>query len=88
MYIYKSIVLEGNPLSKKEWRLTNLITARALEKIALSSGPRCCKRDSYIALENAIQFIKENLIVEPESQKIECSFSGMNKKCLYNNQLF
>lgn len=81
---FMSIILEANPLSKKEWRLANLITAGSLEKIALSGGPRCCKRDSYIAIENSIRFVKENLNVELESQKIECVFSGVNKECLYN----
>ena len=79
--IFLSIVLEATPVSKSEWRLCNLITATSLHEIANNGGPRCCKRDTYLALETAIPFVNENLSVELPSEKIICTFSKQNKEC-------
>lgn len=79
--IFLSIALDSTPLKKEEWKLSNLLTAKTLEKIALSGGPRCCKRDSFIAIEMAISFIQEYLSIELESSKIHCGFSSINKEC-------
>jgi hypothetical protein len=51
--------------------------------IALHGGPRCCKRNTYLAIMGAAQFLKENLNVQMDiSSKIECQFSPLNKECL------
>ena len=64
--IFLSIVTRNTPLSTDTWRLCNLMTARALEQVAENGGPRCCKRDSYLSVLTAIDFVKENLGVEME----------------------
>jgi hypothetical protein len=79
--IFLSVVLETTPVSENEWRLCNLITATSLHEIANHGGPRCCKRDTFLALEMAIPFIKENLNIELPSEKISCAFSSHNKEC-------
>jgi len=79
--IFLSIVLDSTPLKTQEWKLSNLLTAKTLERIADSGGPRCCKRDSFIAIEMAVKFIKQQLKVELEISPILCSFSSLNNEC-------
>lgn len=80
--IFLSIVTRNTPLSTDTWRLCNLCTARALEQVALNGGPRCCKRDSYLSILTAIDFVKENLGVEMEKPEITCSRSQINEQCI------
>ena len=81
--IFMSLITDSNPLSKSGWRLSNLITAGALKKIAELGGPRCCKRDTFLAITDAVDFIREHLNVElPLKKDIHCEFSDFNKECL------
>ena len=80
--IFLSIVTRNTPFSTDTWRLCNLCTARALEQVALNGGPRCCKRDSYLSVLTAIDFVKENLGVEMEKPEITCSRSQINEQCI------
>jgi len=81
--IFVSIVTGATPLSREEWRMANLMTARALEKIALHGGPRCCKRNTFLALQEAIRFISTEMGIHlPEPGKISCRFSDQNRECL------
>lgn len=81
--IFISVILNATPLSVREWKLANLITAECLKSIALAGGPRCCKRDSYISIETAVSFLQEQLDVKLESSPIKCVFSSKNKQCLH-----
>ena len=80
--IFLSIVTRNTPLSTDTWRLCNLMTARALEQVAENGGPRCCKRDSYLSVLTAIDFVKENLGVEMEKPEVTCSRSQINEQCI------
>lgn len=81
--IFVSIILKATPLTGKSWRLSNQMTARALEAIALLGGPRCCKRDCFTAVKEAVGFVKEELGVEMElPERIKCGFSPENGQCL------
>ena len=81
--IFLSLITDATPLSVDSWRLSNMMTARALMSIALHGGPRCCKRNTYLAIMEAAQFLKENLNVRMViSSKIQCQFSHLNKECL------
>jgi hypothetical protein len=81
--IFLSLITDATPLSVDSWRLSNMMTARALMPIALHGGPRCCKRNTYLAIMEAAQFLKENLNVQMDiSSKIQCQFSHLNKECL------
>lgn len=79
--IFMSIMQEATPLSAEEWRLGNLLTARSLELIANQGGPRCCKRDSFTAIETAVEFLKQMIDKDIPPSKIECDFSDLNKEC-------
>ncbi len=80
--IYMSVLLGATPLSTREWSLANLITARCLTRIGEIGGPRCCKRDTYIALQEAAAFTTANLDVEMNLSTPVCDFSPMNHQCL------
>ncbi len=86
--IFISLITAATPLSEKEWQLSNLITGQTLIEVAESGGPRCCKRDSFIAIRNAGQFLQEHFnIAMPVSDPI-CEFSHRNKQCLFGGCSF
>jgi hypothetical protein len=81
--IFMSIITGSTPLSVKGWRLSNLLTAECLKHIAESGGPRCCKRDGFIAIQTAVSFVSEHMEIKMElSDKLKCTFSRRNKECL------
>ncbi|HPF50717.1 MAG TPA: DUF5714 domain-containing protein [Draconibacterium sp.] len=82
--IFMSTVLGATPLSSIEWDLCNTIVGRSLLSMASYGGPRCCKRVTYLSLQEAGKFLRERLSVQFEiSEKIECKFHIGNKEhCL------
>lgn len=78
-----SVLTGATPLSRDEWRLSNLMTAACLTTIAEAGGPRCCKRDTYLALLTARDFLNFHLNSGlPTGSQPTCSFSDNNKECL------
>ncbi len=80
--IFISIITNSTPLAKEGWCLSNLVTGRSLVSIAMHGGPRCCKRDVYLALEESINFLAEKFNVMLASSLVSCEFSENNKECL------
>ena len=81
--IFASLVQDASPLSKAEWRVANAATARALARIAERGGPRCCKRDTFLALSSAADSARESLgVLLALPATIHCEFSAMNEECL------
>lgn len=80
--MFVSIVTGATPLMQESWGLSNQMTARALERIGAAGGPRCCKRDSYLALEAAVEFAREKLGVEMTWTRPVCSWSSQNNQCI------
>ena len=84
--IFMSLITGATPLSVAEWRLANLVTAKSLLSVAEHGGPRCCKRNTYLALLEAVDFLKENLGVTLKiNKKLECEFHDLNRECLGKN---
>ncbi len=80
--MFVSIVTGSTPLAVKEWQLSNYMTAGALGAIASAGGPRCCKRNSYIAIIKAVEFAKALLGVEMDLGEIKCTHSAQNNQCI------
>jgi hypothetical protein len=81
--IFVSLVTHSSPLSKLGWQLSNRMTAASLLAVAEHGGPRCCKRDTFLALQTAAAFAKDNFGLSFElTEPIQCSFSAWNKECL------
>jgi len=81
--IFVSLITGATPLSKDEWSLSNMMTSKSLSAIANSGGPRCCKRDTFLAIREAIEYLQTNFKTELDSaHRIQCEFSSLNKECL------
>lgn len=80
--IFLSVLTDTSPLSGRTWGLSNRMTARALDAIGSVGGPRCCKRDSYLAITEAAAFVREHLGVEMELSEIRCSHYLKNAQCI------
>lgn len=79
---FLAIVTASTPLAREPWGLSNQMTARALDSIGKVGGPRCCKRDSWLAILAAVDFVREHLGVEMARTVPVCSYSGRNSQCL------
>jgi len=81
--IFMSLITNATPLSSQEWRLSNSITAKSLLTIANHGGPRCCKRNTFLAINEAVNFLKENFSFRMKiNRTIKCEFKDLNKECL------
>ena len=59
------------------------MTSRVLAKEADIGGPRCCKRNSSLAVLEAIDFAAEYLGVQMEKpEQIRCEYSHKNNQCI------
>ena len=79
---FVSIVTGSTPLVVEPWGLSNQMTAKALECIGKIGGPRCCKRDSYLAILSAIDFATEHLNIHMKRAMPVCTRSGQNNQCI------
>lgn len=79
---FVSIATGSTPLAMEPWGLSNRMTAKALESIGKVGGPRCCKRDSYLAVLAAVDFAAEHLNVRMEKTVPSCTRSGQNNQCI------
>ncbi len=80
--MFISIVTGSTPLSNEAWGLSNKMTSAALGAIGEVGGPRCCKRNSYLAITKAVEFVKENFDIEMEIGEIRCIHSAQNNQCI------
>lgn len=79
---FVAIVTASTPLSAEPWGLSNQMTAQALDRIGRVGGPRCCKRDSFLAILAAADFVQERLGVKITPTIPICSYSNRNGQCL------
>jgi len=79
--IYMAIATKSTPLAKEQWSLSNRMTSASLNAISANGGPRCCKRNSYLAIREAVAFTAENLGVQMELGDIVCTRSHLNNQC-------
>ncbi len=84
--IFMSVITKATPLTGRSWKLSNQMTAKALNAIAGLGGPRCCKRNSFTAAREAAEFVREELKIEMElPEQILCDYSQENQQCLKNH---
>lgn len=80
--MFISIISGSTPLAQEPFALSHKMTAKSLGAIGEIGGPRCCKRDSYLSILSAIDFVKENLGVEMEKPEVICTHSSQNNQCI------
>ena len=79
---FVAIATASTPLAVEPWGLSNRMTAKALDSIGKVGGPRCCKRDSYLAILAAIDFAAEHLNIQMERAIPICTRSRQNNQCI------
>lgn len=80
-----SIVTSATPLTQENWGVSNQITGKALERIGAVGGPRCCKRDSFLAAQASADFLSGTFGVNLNMpEHIRCTFSHENHECIGN----
>ncbi len=78
-----SIIDGTGPLTDDgSWGRHMLFSSSALAEIAKTEGPRCCKRDGYISIKEAVKYINENYDVKLEDKDVVCGFFGRNLQCI------
>lgn len=74
--IFLSLITNTTPLSKESWKESNMMTAKILSVIAEHGGPRCCKRNTFLAIKRVSKHLGFDL-----DEDIKCEFSQHNKEC-------
>lgn len=80
--MFVSIISKSTPLAREPFALSHKMTAKSLGAIGEIGGPRCCKRDSFLSILNAIDFVKAQFGVEMEKPEIVCHYSAQNNQCI------
>ena len=79
---FVAVATGSTPLAGPARGLSNRMTARALQVISETDAPRCCKRDSFLAILAAARFAREHLEVHLPARGPACEWSGTNRECL------
>ncbi len=78
-----SIIDGTGPLSTDDsWGNHMQFTSKALGTLASVGGPRCCKRNAMLSLQEAITYINENYDVTLETSDVRCTYSSQNNECI------
>lgn len=78
-----SIIHQTSPLSHDDFYKDHMtLTSMIIAKEGQIGGPRCCKRNAFIALSSAVEFMNSKYHIDMKSSTIHCEFSPMNKQCL------
>lgn len=77
-------IIDGTgPLSTDaSWGKHMEFTSKALREMSKIGGPRCCKRDAFISLTEAIKFINENYNTSLPLTLFHCGYSRRNEQCI------
>ncbi len=78
-----SIIDGTGPLSADDsWGSHMLYTSAALGRLAKVGGPRCCKRDAFLALKEAVEYINEHYDLSLQMSEMKCDYSDCNEQCI------
>ena len=77
-----SIISKSTPLAVEPFALSHRMTSKALGEIGAVGGPRCCKRNSYLSVLAAVDFVREHLGIGMEKTEIVCGYSAQNNQCI------
>lgn len=80
--MFISILSKSTPLTNEPFALSHQMTSKALGRIGEVGGPRCCKRDSFLSILAAIDFVADNFHVVMEKSEIVCRYSQKNNQCI------
>ncbi len=59
-------------------------TAKVIEQMSEIGGPRCCKRNAFLSISEAISFANDIYKLDIKIPEIECEYSSLNMQCIKN----
>jgi hypothetical protein len=78
-----SLILDANPLKADARKSVQTATQQVLAEIAVLRAPRCCQRDSWIALRKAADLSKVLFPLKLHAvASLRCLQSGENAECV------
>jgi 7,8-dihydro-6-hydroxymethylpterin dimethyltransferase len=78
-----ALLLEATPYAARERKLVMEVTREVTERIAQYEAPRCCQRESWIALKSASELSGKYLSVFlPAQAPLTCAQWKRNKECI------
>lgn len=80
--MFVSIISKSTPLSQEAFGLSHLMTAESLERIGRVGGPRCCKRDSFLSILSAVDFVREHFHIVMDKPEVICDYASENNQCI------
>lgn len=81
--IFLSILTNTTPYSESTWGDVNLATAQALIQMGIIGGPRCCKRNSLIAIKVGSEIAAEKFGSQMKlGSEMKCQMSSRNGECI------
>lgn len=80
--MFVSVISHSTPLTIEPFALSHKMTAASLNRIAEIGGPRCCKRDSYLSILTAIDFVKAHFGISMEKSTVVCKHYKKNNQCI------
>lgn len=80
--MFVSILSNSTPLAVEPFGLSHIMTSKALERIGMVGGPRCCKQDSFLSILAAIEFVERHFQVRMEKSEIVCGYSAQNNQSI------
>lgn len=86
--IFSSVWMGTTPYSREHLGFVGTFTVNSLNSICQYSGPRCCKRVTFLALESACKDAAQMDLDLCEGKKIGCRFSKHNKDCIKDDCRF
>lgn len=82
--MFMSIITGSTPLMNEAWGHSNLMTSRSLGRLGEIGGPRCCKRNSYLSIHTAVDYIEEVTGIKMQKPSIVCRHMSSNSQCIGN----
>lgn len=78
-----SIIHKTTPISDDEFYKDNTeYTSSVLKLLSVVGGPRCCKRNAFLALGEAIRFVEKKYGIKMGKSKVICEYSLLNEQCI------
>ena len=78
-----AIINKTGPLSDNDYYKDNMeYTSNVIEIMSKIGGPRCCKRNAFISIINAVSFVNNKYGIKMESTTPVCDFSPLNLECI------
>lgn len=78
-----AIINKTGPLSNNDFYSDNMeYTSELINKMSKIGGPRCCKRNAFLALITAAEFVRKKYGVNIDIDEVKCEFTLFNEQCI------